>query len=51
MRKETHPPRICVHCKLPIPKEQRPAIQLKNGDELHFECWEERRAAERRKQN
>ena len=41
MRKKTPPPTICVHCKLPIEKWQRPAIQLPNGDQVHVECYVE----------
>ena len=39
MRKKTPPPTICVHCKLPIEKWQRPSIQLANGDQVHVECY------------
>lgn len=39
MRKKTPPPTICVHCKLPIEKWQRPSIQMTNGDQLHVECY------------
>ena len=41
MRKKTPPPTICVHCKLPIEKWQRPAMQLPNGDQVHVECYVE----------
>jgi len=30
---------ICVFCKQPITKEQRPAILLKDGEQAHMECW------------
>ncbi|HLZ43676.1 MAG TPA: hypothetical protein VKQ11_22100 [Candidatus Sulfotelmatobacter sp.] len=39
MRKKTPRPTICVYCKLPIEKWQRPAIQMANGDQLHVECY------------
>lgn len=39
MRKKIPPETICVYCKLPIEKWQRPAIQMKNGDQLHVECY------------
>jgi hypothetical protein len=41
VREETQSPIvICVQCKLPITPEQRPSIQLKDGSELHAECYE-----------
>lgn len=50
MREETRPPIvICVHCKLPIMPEQRPSVQLKNGGELHVECYDKYHEAERQK--
>jgi hypothetical protein len=51
VREETRPIVICVHCKLPITPEQRPSVQLKNGGELHVECYDKYHAAERRKMN
>lgn len=39
VRKKTPPSTICVHCKLPIEKWQRPSIQLANGDQVHVECY------------
>lgn len=39
MGEEARPIKICVVCKLPILPEQRPAILLENGEELHCECW------------
>ncbi|HZC23450.1 MAG TPA: hypothetical protein VE866_08935 [Candidatus Binatia bacterium] len=30
---------ICVFCKKPITKEQRPSIQLRSGQQAHIECW------------
>lgn len=39
MREETRPIKICVVCKLPILPEQRPAVLLENGEEVHVECW------------
>ncbi len=50
MREETQKPVvICVHCKLPITREQRPSVQLKNGDELHVECYDKHQQASRQK--
>ena len=49
MREETRPIVICVYCKLPITPEQRPSVQLKNGGELHVECYDKYHAAERQK--
>lgn len=40
MREETRPTKICLACKLPILPEQRPTVGLRNGDEVHCECWE-----------
>lgn len=49
MREGTQKPVvICVHCKLPITREQRPSVQLKNGDELHVECYDAYKEAERK---
>lgn len=39
MRKETPPETLCAHCRLPIEKWQRPAIQRPNGEQLHVECY------------
>ena len=39
MREETHPPTICAVCKRPITAEQRPSVQLPNGEEVHVECY------------
>ena len=39
MREETRPIRICLVCKLPILPEQRPSVELENGEEIHCECW------------
>ena len=39
MPEKTPPETLCVYCKLPIEKWQRPAIQAKNGDQLHVECY------------
>lgn len=50
MRKETHKQVVyCAHCKLPITREQRPSVQLKNGDELHVECYEKYKEREKKK--
>ena len=49
MREETHPLVICIYCKLPITRDQRPSIQLKNGDELHAECYQDYKDMQRRK--
>ena len=48
MRKETQTLKVCAICKLPITSEQLPAIQLKNGDEVHVECYAGREEAARR---
>ena len=47
MRKETQPLKVCAICKLPIRSEQLPAVQLKNGDEVHVECYAEGKEAAR----
>ena len=39
MREEARPIKICFVCKLPITPEQRPSVQLANGEEVHCECW------------
>jgi predicted nucleic acid-binding Zn ribbon protein len=41
VQEETRPIKICVVCKRPILPDQRPAVQLKNGEEVHVECWNE----------
>jgi hypothetical protein len=38
VREETHPV-VCAYCKLPITPEQRPSVQLENGEEVHVECY------------
>jgi hypothetical protein len=38
VREETHPQPVCVHCGLPITREQHPPVRLTNGAEVHFEC-------------
>ena len=48
MRKETRPLKVCAICKLPITSEQRPSVQLKNGDEVHVECYAKREEAAHR---
>ena len=48
MRKETQQPKICAFCKQPITDEQRPAVEMKNGDQLHVECWEKFDATRRK---
>jgi len=48
LRKETHPPKLCAVCKQPITDEQRPSVQLKNGDELHIECYRKHEEAAHR---
>ncbi len=50
MREETQQV-TCVFCNKPITPEQRPCVMLKNGDEVHIECWSEYQKAERRKVN
>jgi hypothetical protein len=40
VREETQSTKICIVCKRPITAEQRPSVQLANGDEIHVECWE-----------
>jgi hypothetical protein len=41
VREETQTPIvICVQCKLPITREQRPSVQLKDGSEVHAECYD-----------
>lgn len=51
VREETQPLKICVVCKLPITREQRPSVEMKNGDEVHAECWNEYDKARREKLN
>ena len=45
MREETHPQKkICAICKRPIEQGQRPSVKMRNGEEVHIECyskWEE----------
>jgi len=45
VREETHPQKkICAICKRPIEQEQRPSVKMRNGEEVHIECyskWEE----------
>jgi len=48
MREETQPLMICAVCKLPITQEQLPSIRMKNGDELHIECYRKREEASKR---
>ena len=47
MRRETQPLKVCAICKLPITSEQLPAVQLKNGDEVHVECYAKREETRR----
>ncbi|HVN20062.1 MAG TPA: hypothetical protein VMU05_14850 [Dongiaceae bacterium] len=40
MREETQKKlSICVFCKKPITKEQRPAVRMQPGKEAHMECF------------
>jgi hypothetical protein len=48
VREETQQPKVCAICKLPITREQRPSVQLKNGDEVHVECYAKYEEAARR---
>ena len=49
MREETHSPKkICAICKNPIEEKQRPAVQMKNGEEVHVECYAKHEEAARR---
>ena len=48
VRKETRPLKVCAICKLPITSEQRPSVQLKNGDEVHVDCYAKREEAAHR---
>jgi len=49
VREETQPrkkkkKKICAFCKRPILQKQRPSVKMRNGDEVHIECyakWEE----------
>lgn len=47
--KQTSPPKTCAFCKRLIEPEQRPAVQLPNGDEIHPECWLKHEESERKK--
>jgi len=49
--KDSRPDPICVYCKRPITREQRPSVLLEDGDEVHVECYAERDKAERNKLN
>lgn len=51
VREETHPIKICVVCKRPILPEQRPSVQVENGEEVHIDCWLEYDKRRREKQN
>lgn len=33
------PGEICIHCKQPITKDERPAVVMENGDTVHARCW------------
>jgi len=51
VREETQPPKspkICVLCKLPITDAQRPSVQLRNGNEVHIQCYAKYEEAARR---
>ena len=48
MREETQTPKLCAICKLPITTEQRPSVQLRNGHEVHVECYPKYEEAARR---
>jgi hypothetical protein len=39
VRKGTHPQSICVLCKQPITRRQRPAVRLQPGKDAHMECF------------
>lgn len=37
---ETHSPyKLCAFCEQPLLPEQRPFIQVENGEEAHLVCW------------
>lgn len=48
VREETQQERVCALCKQPITKRQLPAIRMKNGDQLHVECWQKYDEARRK---
>jgi hypothetical protein len=49
MREETRSPKkICAICKKPIEKKQRPSVKMRNGDEVHVECYVKHEEAARR---
>ena len=40
MREETQRKKtVCVFCKKPILKKERPAVQMQPGKQAHMECW------------
>jgi hypothetical protein len=42
VRKGTHPQTICVFCKQPITRQQRPSVRMQPGKEAHMECFVKR---------
>jgi len=43
MRKETRSKKtVCVICKKPITKAQRPSVRTQPGKEAHMECFAKR---------
>jgi hypothetical protein len=43
MRKETRSKKIiCVICRKPITKAQRPSVRMQPGEEAHMECFVKR---------
>jgi hypothetical protein len=48
VREKARPPKACVVCKRPITDEQRPSVQLRDGTEVHPECFTKHKEAERR---
>lgn len=46
MQTETRSPKFCALCKLPIAEEDRPSVELENGEEAHIECFANRQQPE-----
>lgn len=50
MREETRKRVVyCAHCQLPIKREQRPSVRIREGVEVHAECYQKYEEAERNK--
>lgn len=51
-RFETKPAdEVCAYCKQPITKDDRPAVRMENGNNVHARCWNDNTLKHERKPN